>query len=176
VEERGHEALHRALAAVDPEAAARLRPRDFVRVSRALEIYELSGRPQSAWHAEHQFREHRHRYRMVGARRERADLDQRIRARTRLWIAQGWIDEVAGLIATGFRDARAMGSVGYRQVLDRIEGRLAPGALEDAVVRATRIFARRQRTWLRDATEICWVDADAPAVGSGSGTDTSHGA
>jgi tRNA dimethylallyltransferase len=163
VEQQGHEALHGALAAVDPQAAARLRPRDFVRVSRALEIYELSGRSQTTWHAEHQFRERRHRYRMVGVRRERAELDQRIRARTRLWLAQGWVDEVAGLMAAGFRDARAMGSVGYRQMRDRLEGRLKQAALEDAVVRATRIFVRRQRTWLRDAAELCWVEPDTGA-------------
>jgi tRNA dimethylallyltransferase len=165
VAERGREALHAALEAVDPEAAARLGPQDFVRVSRALEIHELSGKAQTAWHAEHQFREHRHRYRMIGVRRGRADLDLRIRARTRMWLEQGWVDEVAGLMAAGLRDARAMGSVGYRQVRDRIEGTLEPVALEDAIVRATRIFVRRQRTWLRDATEISWVAPDARPEG-----------
>jgi tRNA dimethylallyltransferase len=161
VDEHGREALHERLRAVDPDSAARLAPRDAVRVSRALEIHELSGRSQTAWHAEHQFRERRHRYQLIGVRRERAELDARIRARTRAWLEQGWVHEVEGLIAAGYRDARAMASVGYRQVRDRLEGALDEAAVEQAIVRATRVFVRRQRTWLRDAAEIAWLDSAA---------------
>lgn len=150
VEAEGRAALHGMLAAVDPESAARLSPNDFVRVSRALEIFELSGRPQSAWHAEHNFRGVRHKARLVGVSRGRDELDARIERRTALWLEQGWVEEVASLVAQGFRGARAMGSVGYRQVLDHIDGRLSREELATAIVRATRVFVRRQRTWLRD--------------------------
>lgn len=150
VEAEGRPALHAMLAAVDPESAARLSPNDFVRVSRALEIFELSGRPQSAWHAEHNFRGVRHKARFVGVSRERDELDARIEQRTASWLERGWVEEVASLVARGFRGARAMGSVGYRQVLDHIEGRLSREELATAIVRSTRVFVRRQRTWLRD--------------------------
>ena len=58
--------------------------------------------------------------------------------------------EVESLVERGYRGARAMGSVGYRQVLDHVEGRLPREELGPAIVRATRVFVRRQRTWLRD--------------------------
>ena len=150
----GRAALHARLAAVDPESAARLAPNDTLRVSRALEVHALSGRTQSAWHAEHGFRTERHKVRLHGVARERDELDRRIERRTRAWLEQGWIDEVRGLVALGHGAARAMGSVGYRQIHEHLEGRIAAADLEAAIVRATRIFVRRQRTWLRDEPVI----------------------
>lgn len=152
----GRAALHAALGRVDRESAARLAPNDFIRVSRALEIFELSGRPQSAWHAEHGFRAVRHRARLYGVAREREELDRRLERRTRAFLEAGWIDEVKALSARGHGEARAMGSVGYRQVKDHLEGRLPAAELEGAIVRATRVFVRRQRTWLRDEA-VTWV-------------------
>ncbi|KYF81589.1 tRNA dimethylallyltransferase, partial [Sorangium cellulosum] len=146
----GRAALHARLAEVDPESAARLAPNDLVRVSRALEIYERSGRTQSAWHAEHGFRERRHAARLLAVHRDRPELDRRIEARVAAWLEQGWADEVRALLARGYGDARAMGSVGYKQVREHLEGRLPAEELAPAIVRATRIFVRRQRTWLRD--------------------------
>ncbi|XXY59637.1 tRNA (adenosine(37)-N6)-dimethylallyltransferase MiaA [Sorangium sp. So ce281] len=146
----GRAALHARLAAVDPESAARLAPNDLVRVSRALEIYERSGRTQSAWHAEHGFRERRHAARLLAVHRDRAELDRRIEARVAGWLEQGWVEEVRSLLSRGHGDARAMGSVGYRQVREHLEGRLPADELAPAIVRATRTFVRRQRTWLRD--------------------------
>jgi tRNA dimethylallyltransferase len=156
VEAEGRAALHARLAAADPSRAARLSPNDFVRVSRALEIWELSGKPQSAWFAEHGFRSKRHRATLVGPHRERAEIDQRIEARTARWLAEGWVDEVRALVAGGHGEARAMGSVGYKQVKDHVEGRLPAGELAGAIVRATRVFVRRQRTWLRDE-DVTWA-------------------
>lgn len=146
----GRAALHARLAEVDPESAARLAPNDLVRVSRALEVYERSGRTQSAWHAEHGFRERRHAARLLAVHRDRAELDRRIEARVAAWLEQGWVDEVRSLLARGYGDARAMGSVGYKQVREHLEGRLPAEELAPAIVRATRTFVRRQRTWLRD--------------------------
>lgn len=152
----GRAALHARLAAVDPEAAARLSPNDLVRVSRALEVHELSGRTQTAWYAEHGFREQRHAARLIGVHREREELDERIAARVAGWLASGWVEEVQDLRARGYAKARAMGSVGYRQIMDHLDGRLALEDLQEAIVRATRIFVRRQRTWLRDL-EVAYV-------------------
>ena len=158
VEAEGRAALHARLAAADPGSAARLSPNDFVRVSRALEIWELSGKPESAWFAEHGFRSERHRATFVGPYRERDEIDRRIEARTARWLAEGWVDEVRALVAEGYGEARAMGSVGYRQVKDHVEGRLPEAELAPAIVRATRVFVRRQRTWLRDE-RVTWARA-----------------
>ncbi len=157
-EQEGRAALHRELARVDPAAAARLAENDFVRVSRALEVYELSGVPLSVWQAEHGFRTPRRAVRLLGVKRERAELDTRILQRAESMFTAGWLDEVRELRARGFQGTRAMGSVGYRQLNEALASGAAldTAALIDAVARATRIFARRQRTWLRDQ-DVEWL-------------------
>ncbi|MFT3775025.1 MAG: tRNA (adenosine(37)-N6)-dimethylallyltransferase MiaA [Minicystis sp.] len=157
VEAEGRAALHAKLGLVDPESAARLSPNDFVRVSRSLEIHELTGKPQSVWFAEHGFRERRYPARMIGVLREREEIDRRIEVRTAKWLAEGWVDEVRGLLEAGFGDARAMGSVGYKQVKEHLEGAIPEAELATMIVRATRVFVRRQRTWLRDEA-VTWVE------------------
>lgn len=164
-ETEGRAALHARLAAVDAASAARLAPNDLVRVSRALEVLALSGKPMSAWQAEHGFRTARHRARLVGVLRSPEELDARIARRTDAWLAGGWIEEVRGLVARGYGQARAMGSVGYREVLAHVEGRLPADALAEAVVRSTRVFVRRQRTWLRDL-DVQYVALDGPGDGN----------
>ena len=149
-ETEGRAALHARLAAVDPESAARLAPNDLVRVSRALEVLALSGVTMSAWQREHGFREKRHRARLVTVSRSRPELDERIATRTQIWLEKGWIDEVRALVDRGYGESRAMGSVGYREVLAHVRGELPERDLRDAIVRSTRVFVRRQRTWLRD--------------------------
>jgi tRNA dimethylallyltransferase len=158
-ERQGRASLHDRLRAVDSETAARLHPNDLVRVSRALEVFELSGRPMSEWQREHAFARPRHRARLLAIACDAAALTARIRARVRGWLEQGWVDEVKDLSSRGFGEARAMGSVGYAQVRAMLAGELATDDLEPAIVRATRVFARRQRTWLNHV-EVAWVRAE----------------
>jgi tRNA dimethylallyltransferase len=160
--EQGRAALHARLALVDAAAAERLSPNDLVRVSRALEVFELTGTPQSAWHAEHGFRTARYAAGFFGIRLSPEELSLRIERRASAMFDAGWTDEVRGLLRDGFRDARAMTSVGYRQVAEAVEaGPIDRAALLASVVRATRIFARRQRTWLNHE-RIEWLEpADA---------------
>lgn len=150
-------ALHDRLRRVDPETAARLSPNDFVRVQRALEVFELSGRPLSELHREHRAEKPVHKARFVGVRWDADLLVDRMRIRAQQWLASGWVEEVRRLLDGGFRNTRPMGSVGYRQVVELIDGRLSEEVLLERIVRATKIFARRQRTWLRDEPVI-WRD------------------
>src|SRR6266542_3361947 len=121
----GRAALHRELAAVDAESSERLSPNDFVRVSRALEVFEMTGRPLAEWQREHGFRTPRFRAKLFGIRWPHEQLLARIADRTQRALAMGWIEEVDHLVALGYRDTRAMSSVGYRQVLAFREGKLA---------------------------------------------------
>jgi tRNA dimethylallyltransferase len=152
----GRPALHGRLAAVDPESAARLHPNDFVRVSRALEVFEMTGRPMSAWQKEHGFRRPRIQARLVSLAVDPATLTDRITARAHAWLATGWIDEVESLLSRGYGEARPMGSVGYAQIRAMLGGEIARNDLELSIVRATRVFARRQRTWLNHA-DVAWI-------------------
>jgi tRNA dimethylallyltransferase len=149
---QGKEALHAALSRVDPTSAARLNPNDRVRVSRALEVFELTGVPLSRWQAEHGFSSVRHRAKLVGVGWSREQLDERIRTRADAMLAHGWVEEVERLLEMGYAESRPMRSVGYRQIADALTGEAPVEATElrERIVRATRVFARRQRTWLRD--------------------------
>lgn len=156
VDENGRQALHDQLAKIDPVSAARLHPNDTLRVSRALEVHELSGRTLSDWHADHGFRERRFEATMIAPRHDPDVLTERITRRVQHWLANGWVEEVRALLDAGLGDARAMGSVGYAEVRAFLEGSLAREDLELTIVRATRVFARRQRTWLNSA-DVEWL-------------------
>jgi tRNA dimethylallyltransferase len=152
--EQGNEALHLQLAAVDPESATRLHPNDVVRVSRALEVYAASGRTMTDWRREHGFASARYPTLLVAPHVTGEELDRRIPARVRRWLDAGWVKEVRELRARGFGDTRAMGAVGYREVAQHLDGRIAETELALAIERATRVYARRQRTWLRDRSVL----------------------
>ena len=152
VEAVGRAGLHADLARVDADAAARLAANDFVRVSRALEVFELTGVRMSDWQAAHGFKTARHEARLLGVAREKPELDTLIRRRCRAMLESGWIDEAKRLTELGFAGTRPFAAVGYKQVAAAIEQGQALDleALELSIYRATRVFARRQRTWLRD--------------------------
>jgi tRNA dimethylallyltransferase len=153
----GRASLHARLQTLDPALAIRLHPNDVVRVSRGLEVYELTGRPLSLWQDEHGFREARGPSLILAVRRTHAALTERIERRVNAWLAAGWIDEVHRLGDAGFEQARAMRSVGYREVAEHVAGRIPREELGPAIVRATRVFARRQRTWLNHAN-VRWLE------------------
>jgi tRNA dimethylallyltransferase len=156
-EAEGRAILHQRLMKCDPVMGHRLNPNDFVRVSRALEVHELTGIPMSQWQASHGFREKKHSFQLLAMHRERDELDLRIAQRTDKMLVSGWVEEVRDLVERGYGSARAMGSVGYRQLRDAVSsGHLVPAAVREAIIRATRVFVRRQRTWLRDEP-VRWI-------------------
>lgn len=159
VESHGRLALHERLRELDPESHARLNPNDFVRVSRALEVLELSGAPLSQLQAEHGFRTPRYAFRLFGVKHTPEQLTERITQRVAGMLEQGWEDEVRELLRRGFGETRPMASVGYRQVALAVQATDAPSRAEllQEVVKVTRIFARRQRTWLREQP-VHWLE------------------
>src|SRR5207249_2538052 len=120
--------------------------------------------PLSELHAAHGFRSVRHRARIVAIRHPRVELEARIAKRTDAMLARGWIEEVKWLMEKGFAGARPMQSVGYAEVKGFVEGTIPRDELALRIVRATKTFARRQRTWLKSAP-VEWIDASALASG-----------
>lgn len=164
--QHGREALHGRLKEVDPPSASRLHPNDLVRVSRALEVHELSGRKLSDLQQEHGFRSPRFRHRMLRIDWPQDEYEARLRTRVASMLSLGFRQEVRELIERGYGDARAMQSVGYRQVFEAESagGSISDEQLLEEIVRVTRVFARRQRTWLRDE-DILSVTPQALAGG-----------
>ena len=157
VDAEGRTALHVLLKAVDPRSADRLHPNDLVRVSRALEVHELSGRALSEWQSEHAAQGPRIKSRLIAISLDADTQTARIEARARTWLESGWLEEEQALLDAGYENARAMGSVGYREVRLHLQGALAKDDLHRAIVRSTRIFARRQRTFLNH-TAVTWLE------------------
>ncbi len=155
-QDEGRPALHERLREVDPAAAARLHPNDAMRVSRALEVFELSGEKMSDMQSAHAFKSPRYDYALFARAHDPSTLTERIERRARIWLENGWIEEVRAIIADGFGDARAMSSVGYRQIAAHVRGEVPRAELLELIVRSTRVFARRQRTWLNHEP-VTWL-------------------
>lgn len=145
----GPEAMHRRLAEVDPVAAGRLAVADVVRVVRALEIHASTGMRPSELRAAHGFGPARYPARLYFLDPGREALEARIGERTRGMFERGLLDETERLVARGFRDTAPMRSVGYRQALAALEGRLSAEQAERETFLETRRYAKRQRTWFR---------------------------
>ena len=152
----GRPALHARLAVVDPEAAARIRPNDLVRIVRALEIAASGARP-SELHAAHAFREDRYEAVLVALDPARDELRARIDARVREMFAAGILDEARALLAR-FGDAVPPKlPIGYREAIAVVRGALDPEEAIRRVQVAHRRYARRQVIWLRRERGVAWV-------------------
>ncbi len=161
----GWPALHAELARVDPATAARLAPHDSQRIQRALEVWQVSGRPLSDWHLRSQAeatRTHADWPLVALEPASRAWLHERIATRFDAMLAAGFLDEVRALRRRGDLHAAlpSMRCVGYRQAWAALEANdLAP--LREQGIAATRQLAKRQLTWLRSMPDRFVVPCDA---------------
>ncbi len=145
----GRETVHRKLAEVDPETAAKLPPQDLLRTIRALEIHAQTGKPASVFRREHAFTENRYPFRMYVLFPPREELYRRIDARTAAMFRHGLVEEVRELIARGYGNAAPMRSVGYAQARAAVMGQLSLEEAERLAAQETRRYAKRQLTWFR---------------------------
>ena len=152
----GKEALHQRLAEVDPQAAARIHPNDPQRVQRALEVYEISGQPLSAFFKAQVDNELPYQaIKLIIAPSDRKVLHDIIAQRFRLMLAQGFIEEVQALYQRGDLNELmpSMRAVGYRQVWAYLQGIDDLEVMTEKAIIATRQLAKRQFTWLRRVTD-----------------------
>lgn len=156
----GWAALHARLQQIDPQAAARIAPQDPQRIQRALEVYELTGRPISDWQQEALKTARPDDYlRLILAPPEKAALDARLSSRFDQMLENGFLEEVRSLHARGdlTGDLPALRSVGYRQLWQHLEGVCDLSTARELAVIATRQLAKRQYTWLRAEPGAVWV-------------------
>jgi tRNA dimethylallyltransferase len=149
-EQHGREALHARLAGVDPATAARLHPNDVRRVVRALEVWELTGRPISAWQQQWSGGGDGLAGRVVWLDLPRAELYARINARVERMIAGGLVEEVRALR----RLPRPLGreasqALGYKEMFAHLDGRATLAETVALIQTRSRQFAKRQVTWFR---------------------------
>lgn len=150
----GIEALAARLSLVDPVSAARVS--DGKRVVRALEVFELTGRPFSSFMPE---RDYLSPTVQIGLNGNRAELHDRLASRVHTMVEQGLQDEVRELIPEGLREGRtALKALGYQQFLRVIDGESTVAQASEETIVATRQFARRQLTWFRADPRVHWLD------------------
>lgn len=171
---QGWPKLHTRLAAVDPVAAANIHPHNGARLQRALEVFETTGKPISAyWRmqgqsaAAHRLGQELLEFAVIPS--ERAELHRRIEERFDAMLAEGFVDEVRALRARAelHPGLPAMRAVGYRQVWRHLDGEWDAAQMRAKALAATRQLARRQLTWLRGwpwVAPLPWGDAAAAAA------------
>jgi tRNA dimethylallyltransferase len=161
--------MHGELAAVDPDAAARIHTNDSQRIQRALEVYKLTGKPIS------QLQRSRvselkgiEVLEFAMAPLDRNILHARIQSRFEAMLAAGFVEEVRTLQKRSDLNAEhpSMRAVGYRQVWRYLSGQCGLGEASEQSIAATRQLAKRQLTWLRARERATWFDSAHPDVAS----------
>ena len=158
--EAGTAALLERLRAVDPVSAGRLG--DARRIIRALEVFELTGRPFSSFMPN---REYHQPAIQVGLEVDREQLRDRLAVRVHRMVERGLLDEVERLDAQGLRRGKtAPRALGYAQFLKVLDGETDVAQAAEETIVATRQFARRQLTWFRADPRISWLDWQDPRL------------
>jgi len=158
--------LHARLATVDPAAAARIRPGDPQRIQRALEVWELTGRPLSSLQAAPGEPLPYRVLKLVLPPPDRATLHERIGRRFHEMLALGFEAEVQRLLDRGdlAPDLPSLRAVGYRQMVRFLLGECDRTTMIERAITATRQYAKRQMTWLRAEQGAAWLPGPAPGA------------
>ena len=157
IDEKGLGPLYQRLLDIDPAVASSIHPNDRQRTIRALEVFQLTGKPLSQWQREHAFQDRPYELLKIGLNRERGELYDLINRRSERMIQGGLLEEVRRLADKGYGpELKPLRSVGYLQMGQVLRGAQAlPDALE-AMKQETRRLAKRQLTWFRGDPEVLW--------------------
>ena len=160
--------LVRELREADPEGAETLDPGDTQRVLRALEVVRATGRPLSEWQRRGTEGRLERRLLKVGLTLPRTVLYDAVEERAGRMLERGWLAEVErlreharGRVGCSLGELPAFQAIGYRQLADHLDGNLTLEQALEETVRATRRYAKRQETWFRKESQVCWIDAVA---------------
>jgi tRNA dimethylallyltransferase len=169
VAEKGALALHERLAAIDPEAAAKISPGDAKRIIRALEVHHATGQPMSSFHTpEGVHGISRPNTYLFGLRMDREELYARIEARVDAMLTTGFLEEVRSLLAAGYGpNVKAMQSLGYRHLCAHLVDGVPLAQVIEELKRDTRRYAKRQLTWFNADSRVVWHDLAAGSESKG---------
>lgn len=159
-EKIGSEGMHKLLKERDPASAAVIHPNNTRRVIRALEMSDdgVSYAEQKAHFPTP--REYRHSL-WIGLSMDREHLYQRINQRVDMMFDEGLVDEVAGLVDAGYAHAlTSMQAIGYKEVIDALEGRISLEEARDLIKMRSRRYAKRQLSWFKRDARVHWFDMD----------------
>ena len=158
-EEKGSTWLHEELRKVDPESAEAIHENNVKRVIRALEFYRLTGKRISEHNEEQRERQSPYRFAYFVLNDEREHLYQRIEQRIDQMLEQGLVDEVKKLKSMGcHQEMVSMKGLGYKEILDYLDGITTLPEAVEILKRDTRHFAKRQITWFKREEDVIWLN------------------
>ncbi len=154
--------LMKRLTEIDPEYAVIVHPNNKKRLVRALEIFEITGKPPSDHHANQSTDlQNDFSFCTILLSMDMEKLEQRIRERTQKMLANGWIEETKDLLEKySVNEAHALDSIGYRQICQHLNGEYSLAEVEDEIVLRTRQYAKRQLTWFRNRSKAIEIDVE----------------
>ena len=161
----GKNRLHAMLEEVDPQTAARLHPNDVRRVSRAIEIYRLTGRTQTEQAALDAAREGPFDELFFALNWPREALYRRIERRVELMLEEGLVREVQALMEDAEAQSTARQAIGYKEIAAALTGEMTMEEAVSLLKQATRNYAKRQMTWFRRDPRVHWIEAQGRSAG-----------
>lgn len=159
-EEHGGNFLYERLKRIDPEYADRIASSDRIRIIRALEVYESTGRRFSSFLVNHR-KEPRYPFLWIGLARPREELCALIAGRTERMYRQGLVEETEALLKKGYGPVLIRKkAIGYSEAIDLLNGRIGRKEAVERTVTRTRQYAKRQMTWFRKEKAVEWFHPD----------------
>ena len=156
---QGPEAVYRELQKLDPEAAAEIHPHNVKRVIRAIEYYQMTGKPISAHNREQRERRSAYHSALFVLTDERQRLYENINRRVDLMMENGLVEEVRRLVGRGLtEDNISMKGIGYRELFPYFRGEISLEQAVEEIKKDTRHFSKRQITWFKREEDAIWVN------------------
>ena len=160
VEEKGLENLYKEAKKIDPIAVEKISKTDKKRLLRILEIYHATGKTKTEQEIISRRNEPKYDYKVYALLLDREKLYDRINLRVDLMIKQGLIEEVKSILEKYNTFPTAMQGLGYKEVVQYLNGELTKEEMIEKVKQETRRYAKRQMTWFRKNKQTVWLDAE----------------
>jgi tRNA dimethylallyltransferase len=167
-EKEGSSHVHDILQKIDPVKAKELHQNDLRRIIRAIEVYKITGEPVSVLQERYKLERNNYKFKIICITRERSEVYRRINERVETMFDKGLVDEVKSLlVGPKGLSKQAKQALGYKEVIEYLDGGLSLSDAKELVKLSTRRFAKRQMTWFRSFQDIEWLEAkeqDEPKV------------
>ena len=158
-EEQGIDKLYEMARKIDEEAIKKISPNDKKRILRILEIYHATGKNKTEQEKESRKKEVEYDYKIYALSWDREKLYERINKRVDIMLEQGLIEEVKNVYNKYEKFPTAMQGLGYKEVVEYLEGKTSKEEMIDKIKQETRRYAKRQLTWFRKNKQTIWLDA-----------------
>ena len=158
VEQEGLESLYNEAKKIDPQAMEKISSNDQKRILRVLEIYKATGKNKTEQEAESRKNGVKYDYKVFAINMDREKLYERINKRVDIMIEQGLIQEVQDLLKKYDEFPTAMQGLGYKEVVEYLQGNISKEEMIDKVKMETRRYAKRQNTWFKKNKQTIWIE------------------